>query len=107
MSHVSRVTAALATAAISSFGVVALAPTAPAAVTGCATRPEYRQVHSGMTPHRVRAILGSHGAVSGPGGMVRTYRVCNIYAQKHSVVVRYMDMSPQPAMVYSKAWTAR
>jgi hypothetical protein len=107
MNHVSRGTAALAAAAISSFGVVALAPSAPAAAAGCATRPEYRQVHSGMTAHRVHTILGSHGAVSGAGGLVRTYRVCNVYAQKHSVVVKYMDMSGQPAMVYSKSWTTR
>jgi hypothetical protein len=107
MNHVRRCTAALAAAAISSFGVVALAPSAPAAVAGCATRAEYLQVHSGMTAYRVHTILGAHGVASGARGLVRTYRVCNMYAHKHSVVVKYMDMSPQPAMVYSKSWTTR
>jgi hypothetical protein len=107
MHHVIRCTAALATTAISAFGVVALAPSAPAATSGCATHPEYLRVHSGMTVARVHSILGVHGVASGSGGLVRTYRVCNIYAEKHSVVVRFMDMSPQPVMVYSKSWTTR
>jgi hypothetical protein len=98
--------AVLATAAISTFGVVALAPSASADTAGCVTRAEYRQVQTGMHMKRVHAIFDTRGAAYGTSGLKRIYRVCNTYPEKYSVVVSYMDMAPM-MMVSSKSWRLR
>jgi hypothetical protein len=97
--------AVVATAAISTFGVVALGPSASADTVGCVTRAEYRQVQTGMHIKRVHAIFDTRGAAYGTSGLKRIYRVCDTYAEKYSVVVSYMDMSPM--MVTAKTWRLR
>ncbi|MDX6316737.1 MAG: hypothetical protein QOD35_137 [Nocardioidaceae bacterium] len=97
--------ALVATAAISTFGVVAVAPSASADTPGCVTRAEYRQVQTGMHIKRVHTIFDTRGAAYGTSGLKRIYRVCNTYAEKYSVVVSYMDMPPM--MVSSKTWRLR
>jgi hypothetical protein len=58
-----------------------------------------------MHIHRVRVIFDTAGAAYGSSGLKRIYRVCNIYTNRYSVVVKYMDMSP--LMVVSKSWRLR
>jgi hypothetical protein len=106
MRQLTKSAAVLATAAISTFGVVALAPSASADTAGCVTRSEYRQVQTGMHMKRVHAIFDTRGAAYGTSGLKRIYRVCNIYPQKYSVVVSYMDMAPM-MMVSGKSWRLR
>jgi hypothetical protein len=105
MRDLTKCVAVLAATAISTMGVVALAPTASADTVGCVTRAEYRQVHTNMYIHRVHTIFDTRGASYGSDGLSRIYRVCNIYPSKYSVVVRYMNMTPK--MVTTKAWRAR
>jgi hypothetical protein len=105
MRQLTKSVAVMATAAISTLGVVALAPSASADTVGCVTRAEYRQVQTGMHMKRVHAIFDTRGAAYGTSGLKRIYRVCNTYADKYSVVVRYMDMTPM--MVTGKTWRLR
>jgi hypothetical protein len=105
MHQITKFVALLATSALSTFGVVAVAPSASADTVGCVTRSEYRQVVTNMHIHRVRVIFDTAGAAYGSSGLNRIYRVCNIYTNKYSVVVKYMDMSP--LMVVSKSWRLR
>ena len=97
-----------AAVAMSSFGVVALAPTASADTEGCVTRAEYRQVYTHMTIKRVHAIFDTVGTVHRKfaDGHSRIYRVCDIYPERYSAVVRYMPMSGQ-VMVMQKRWSLR
>jgi hypothetical protein len=105
MRDFSKYVAVLATSAISTLGVVALAPTASADTVGCVTRGEYRQVHTNMYIHRVHTIFDTRGVAYSSDGLTRIYRVCNIYPRKYSVVVKYMNMTPK--MVTSKSWRLR
>jgi hypothetical protein len=105
MRQLTKSVAVLATSAISLLGAMTVAPSASADTAGCVTRGEYRQVHANMHAHRVTMIFGTRGAALGSSGTSRIYRVCNIYAHKYSVVVKYMDMPP--LMVMSKSWRLR
>jgi hypothetical protein len=106
--HIGKCIAASAAVAMSTFGVVALAPAASADTAGCVTRPEYRQVYTHMTIKRVHAIFDTVGTVHRKfaDGHSRIYRVCDIYPERYSVVVRYMPMSGQ-VMVMQKRWSPR
>ena len=103
---VNKLEAVIAAVAFASFGAVAIAPSASADTPGCVTRGEYRSVHYGMGKPRVHAIFDTSGAFfkNSAGGFSRIYSVCNLYSARHSVVVKYMDMGSQPAMVESLAW---
>ena len=106
--NIGKSIAASAAIAMSSFGVVALAPAASADTPGCVTRAEYRQVYDHMTIKKVHAIFDTVGTVHRKfhNGHSRMYRVCNIYPEKYSAVVRYMPMSGQ-VMVTQKSWSLR
>jgi hypothetical protein len=106
--NIGKYIAASAAIAMSSFGAVALAPAASADTPGCVTRPEFRQVYDHMTIKQVHAIFDTVGTVHRKysNGHSRTYRVCNIYPEDYSAVVRYMPMSGQ-VMVIQKRWSLR
>ncbi len=103
---VNKSVAVLATAAFASLGAVAIAPAASADTPGCVTRAEYRSVQYGMSKPRVHNTFDTSGAFyrNTASGFSRIYSVCNLYSKRHSVVVKYMDMGSQPAMVESLAW---
>ena len=98
--------AALAAAAVSSFGVVALAPAASADTPTCVTRNEFQSIHRGMAKTRVNAIFDTYGVFADgfAGGYTRRYRVCNWYPERHYVIVNYRKFSHQPAFVLNKYW---
>jgi hypothetical protein len=106
--NIGKYIAASAAVAMSSFGAVALAPAASADTPGCVTRAEYRQVYQHMTIKQVHAVFDTVGTVHRKfsDGQSRMYRVCNIYPERYSVVVRYMPMSGQ-VMVMQKRWSPR
>ncbi len=73
-----RVVAALAATAISTFGMVSLAPAASADTPGCVTRAEFAKIDVGVTKRHVRTIFDTRGRFGDgfAGGYTRAYRSC-------------------------------
>lgn len=73
-----KLAASLLAGVVSSFGVVATAPSASADTPGCVTVREYRSVYDGMPLRRVDYIFDTFGELVSQGGgyMRREYRPC-------------------------------
>jgi hypothetical protein len=79
------VVAALAATAISTVGMVSLAPVVAADTPGCVTRAEFARIDIGVTKRRVHAIFDTAGRFGDgfAGGYTRAYRSC---ARPHVLV---------------------
>jgi hypothetical protein len=107
MSPSLRITvAAFTAAAISSFGVVAVAPVALADTPGCVTHSEYRHVHKGMKKTRVHRIfdtIGHRDAIAHSGGYtseIRSYKTCSPYS---AVSIAYDAGPNEPLRLSAKS----
>jgi len=101
-----RLIAVLVTSAISSFGLVALAPPASADTPGCVTRGEYRHVHRDYTKPRVHRVFDTNGEFwdGHAGGYTRIYQVCDLYRRTYYVTVTFTDGPRRPARLFEKGW---
>jgi len=101
--RINRFIAVLTTTAVSSFGLVALAPAATADTPRCVSRKEFRKVDRGMRKQRVHRIFDTRGEFGdgGAGGYSRLYKVCR---PGFYVVVEYADGPRRVARVSSKDW---
>ncbi len=80
-SHMKKVIASLATGAVASFGVVAIAPPAEAHTHDCVTRSEFRKIRDGFSMTRVHRIFDVRGRLgyAYDGFRSRDYNACGKY----------------------------
>ena len=103
MSRIIRTTAALAVLA-GSLIISAPADAAPS----CATRAEFKQVHNGQKPSKVRAIIGASGKVVSQGNsqgyryLALSFKTCEPY-KYGSVLVSFSAEPDQPLTVDGKS----
>jgi hypothetical protein len=96
----------MAATAVSSFGVIALAPAASADTEGCVVRSEYQKVHKGMRKSSVQRIFDTNGnrqAIAHSGGYtseIRSYRTCSQYS---AVSVAFDSGPGEPLRVSAKS----